>query len=118
MSTEKNVLEGSLVDIMGTYDAQRSQLVIELFEVMRREDAIYQALLPHGSEHKLLMCLPKEVEIWEAVANTVPKVKKVNLSYSEGGWLHAIVSIEKQKDGDAKTVLMAISVRIQALNMR
>jgi UbiD family decarboxylase len=108
MSTEKTVLEGPLVDITGTYDAQRHQPVIELVGVMRRKDAIYQALLPSGSEHKLLMGMPREVKIWEAVANTVPKVEAVNLSYGGCGWLHAIVSIEKQKNGDAKNALMAI----------
>jgi UbiD family decarboxylase len=107
MSTEKEVLEGPLVDITGTYDIQRKQPIIELVGVMRRKDAVYQALLPSGSEHKLLMGLPREVNIWEAVANTVPKVKAVNLSYGGCGWLHAIVSIEKQKDGDAKNALMA-----------
>ena len=101
------VLEGPLVDITGTYDAQRSQPIIQLVGVMRRKDAVYQALLPSGCEHNLLMGLPREVKIWEAVANTVPKVKVVNLSYGGCGWLHAIVSIEKQKDGDAKNVLMA-----------
>jgi len=107
MSTEKEVLEGPLVDITGTYDIQRKQPIIELVGVMRRKDAVYQALLPSGSEHKLLMGLPREVNIWEAVANTVPKVKAVNLSYGGCGWLHAIVSIEKQDDGDAKNAIMA-----------
>jgi UbiD family decarboxylase len=108
MSTEKEALEGPLVDVTGTYDAQRQQPVIELIGVMRREDAFYQALLPSGSEHKLLMGLPREVKIWEAAANTVPRVRAVNLSYGGCGWLHAIVSIEKLKDGDAKNALMAV----------
>ncbi len=107
MSTKKEILEGPLVDITGTYDAQRKQPVIELVGVMRRKNSIYQALLPSGSEHKLLMGLPREVKIWEAVANTVPKATAVNLSYGGCGWLHTIVSIEKQKDGDAKNALMA-----------
>lgn len=107
ISTEEDVVEGPLVDITGTYDAQRRQPVIELVGVMRRKDPIYQALLPSGSEHKLLMGLPREVKIWKAVANTVPKVKAVNLSYGGCGWLHAIVSIEKLKDGDPKNALMA-----------
>ncbi|MFP3985026.1 MAG: UbiD family decarboxylase [Candidatus Bathyarchaeia archaeon] len=107
MSAEKEVLEGPLVDITGTYDVQRSQPVIELVGVMRREDAVYQGLLPSGSEHKLLMGLPREVKIWEAVGNIVPKVKAVNLTSGGCGWLHAVVSIEKHKDGDAKNALMA-----------
>ncbi len=108
MSTERDVLEGPLVDITGTYDAQRRQPVIQLVGMMKRKDAVFQALLPSGSEHKLLMGLPREVKIGKAVANTVPKVKAVNLSYGGCGWLHAVVSIEKQKDGDAKNALMAI----------
>ena len=108
LSAKKEVVEGSLVDITGTYDVKRSQPVIEIVGMMHRDEYIYQALLPSGNEHKLLMGLPHEVKIWEAVANTVPKVKAVNLTRGGCGWLHAVVSIEKQKDGDAKNALTAI----------
>ena len=104
---EKETMEGPLVDITGTYDAQRSQPIIELTSMMHREDYIYQALLPGGAEHKLLMGLSRETLIWEAVSNVVPLVKAVNLSSGGCGWLHAIISIEKQTDGDGKNALMA-----------
>jgi UbiD family decarboxylase len=107
MSVEKETLEGPLTDVTGTYDIKRSQPVIELVGIMRRKDSIYQALLPSGAEHKLLMGLPRETRIWEAVAKVVPVVKAVNLTSGGCGWLHAIVSIEKQKDGDGKNALMA-----------
>jgi len=107
ISTKKEVTEGPLVDITGTYDAQRSQPIIELKGMFHRKDFIYQALLPSGREHKLLMGLPRETIIWEAVGKTVPLVKAVNLSAGGCGWLHAILSIEKQVDGDAKNALMA-----------
>jgi len=107
MSTEKEILEGPLVDITGTYDIQRSQPIVEVTSVMHRKDYLYQALLPSGTEHKLLMGLPHETAIWEAVTKVVPTVKAVNLSAGGCGWLHAIISIEKQKDGDGKNALMA-----------
>ena len=107
ISTKKEVIEGPLVDITGTYDSQRSQPVIELKGMLHRKDFIYQALLPSGREHKLLMGLPRETIVWEAVGKTVPFVKAVNLSHGGRGWLHAIMSIEKQVDGDAKNALMA-----------
>jgi len=107
LSTKKEVVEGPLVDITGTYDVQRSQPVIELKGMLHREDFVYQALLPSGGEHKLLMGLPRETMIWEAVGKAVPSVKAVNLSSGGCGWLHAILSIEKQVDGDAKNALMA-----------
>jgi UbiD family decarboxylase len=105
--TDKEVTEGPLVDITGTYDVQRKQPVVELVNMMHRRDYMYQALLPSGSEHKLLMGLPHETMIWEAVSKVVPKVKAVNLTEGGCGWLHAVVSIDKLVDGDAKNALAA-----------
>jgi len=107
ISATKEVVEGPLVDITGTYDIQRKQPVVEVLGVMHREGYVYQALLPSGAEHRLLMGLPHEVLIWEAVSRVVPKVCAVNLSVGGGGWLHAIISIEKQLDGDSKNALLA-----------
>jgi UbiD family decarboxylase len=106
MSVKKETLEGPLTDVTGTYDIKRSQPIIELVGMMHRKDSIYQALLPSGTEHKLLMGLPRETKIWETVAKVVPVVKAVNLTKGGCGWLHAIISIEKKKDGDGKNALM------------
>ena len=106
MSVEKETLEGPLTDVTGTYDIRRSQPVIELMGIMHRKDSIYQALLPSGTEHKLLMGLSRETKIWETVAKVVPRVKAVNLTSGGCGWLHAIISIEKQRDEDGKNALM------------
>jgi len=105
---DREVTEGPLVDITGTYDVQRKQPVVELVSMMHRRDYMYQALLPSGSEHKLLMGLPHETMIWEAVSKVVPTVKAVNLTSGGFGWFHAVVSIDKQVDGDAKNALAAI----------
>jgi len=107
MSVEKETVEGPFADVTGTYDIQRSQPIIELVGMMHRENYIDQALLPSGAEHRLLMGLPRETMIWEAVKNVVPIVKAVNLSSGGCGWLHAVISIEKQTDGDGKNALMA-----------
>jgi UbiD family decarboxylase len=107
ISASKEVPEGPFVDITGTYDVQRKQPVVEVINVMHRENYVYQALLPSGMEHKLLMGLPFEAAIYEAVSKVVPKVHAVNLSVGGCGWLHAIISIDKQLDGDAKNALLA-----------
>lgn len=99
--------EGPFVDITGTYDAQRLQPVVEIIRVMRREKYLYHALLPGGPEHKLLMGLPREAAIYEAVSKVVPKVKAVNLTMGGCGWLHAVISIEKQVEGDSKNAILA-----------
>jgi len=105
---EDKVLEGPFTDITSTYDIQRRQPVIEVVGIMRRENYIYQSLLPAGSEHRLLMGMPQEVRIWEYVRNIVPKVKSINMTLGGCGWLHCVVSIEKLRDGDGKNVLMAV----------
>jgi UbiD family decarboxylase len=107
LSVEEEVVEGPLVDLTGSYDIQRKQPTIRLVGMMHRREPIYQALLPSGVEHKLLMGLPRETKIWEAVSKVVPTVKAVNLTRGGCGWLHAVVSIEKQTDGDGKNVLLA-----------
>ena len=107
ISFEKEVKEGPFVDITGTYDVQRMQPIIEVVNIMHRKDYIYQALLPGGPEHRLLMGLPREAAIYEAVSKAVPKVKAVNLSVGGCGWLHSVISIEKQTEGDGKTALLA-----------
>jgi UbiD family decarboxylase len=105
---DKQVTEGPFVDLSGTFDVQRQQPVIELAGVMRREDFIYQGILPAGSEHRLMMGMPQEPRIWEYVKGVVPNVRGVNLTVGGMGWLHCVVSFEKVRDGDPKNVLMAV----------
>jgi UbiD family decarboxylase len=107
ISATEEVVEGPFVDITGTYDVQRKQPVVAVVGVIQREDYIYHGLLPSGAEHRLLMGVPHEVLIWEAVSKVVPKVYAVNLSVGGSGWLHAVISVEKQLDGDGKNVLLA-----------
>jgi len=107
ISAAKEVVEGPFVDITGTYDVQRKQPIVTVVGVMHREDYIYHGLLPSGAEHRLLMGVPHEVLIWEAVSKVVPRVHAVNLSVGGSGWLHAVISVEKQLDGDGKNVLLA-----------
>ncbi|MCD6529513.1 UbiD family decarboxylase [Candidatus Bathyarchaeota archaeon] len=107
ISWEKEVLEGPLVDILGTYDVQRMQPIVEVKAVTHRRNYVYQAIVPSSVEHKLLMGLPREALIWEAVSKVVPEVYGVRLTMAGGGWLHAVISIRKQKEGDGKNALLA-----------
>jgi len=104
---DKEVSEGPLVDITGTYDIVRKQPLVKVVHIMHRKDYIYQALLPGGTEHQLLMGLPFESRIYEGVRAVVPSVKGVRLTPGGCSWLHAIISIEKQTEGDGKNALLA-----------
>ena len=107
ISATKEVPEGPFVDVTGNYDIQRKQPVVEVVGIMHRKDYVYEGLLPSGAEHRLLMGLPRETLIWESVSKVVPRVHAVNLSAGGNGWLHAVIAVETQLDGDGKNALLA-----------
>lgn len=107
LRTDINVPEGPFVDVLGTLDTVRMQPVLEVKEVLVREDALYYAILQGGCEHALLMGFFREALIWDSVRRVVPRVKAVRLLQAGGGWLTAAVSISKNVDGDAKNALLA-----------
>ena len=108
ISVTETVAEGPFVDLTDTYDIIRDQPIINLEKMhIRKDNPYYHAILPAGFEHKLLQGLPQEPRIYKAVKNAVPTVENVVLT--EGGccWLHAVVSINKQTEGDGKNAIMA-----------
>lgn len=105
--TSKLVNEGPFVDITLTYDKIRKQPLIIIDSIYVNTNPLFHIILPGGREHQLLMGFPREAMIWETVRRVVPKVVKVRLTPGGGGWLHAVISIEKNVDGDAKNAILA-----------
>ena len=91
--------EGPFVDLTETYDVVRQEPVFEVRAITHRKDAIWQALLPGGWEHKLLMGMPREPTIYRKV-NQVVRCLDVNVSPGGCSWLHAVVQIEKHSEDD------------------
>ena len=108
ISVTDTVAEGPFVDLTDTYDIIRDQPIINLEKMhIKKDNPYYHAIIPAGFEHKLLQGLPQEPRIYKSVKNAVPTVENVVLT--EGGccWLHAVVSINKQTEGDGKNAIMA-----------
>ena len=105
--TAEEMKEGPFVDITGTYDAVRSQPIVKVDKIWTSDDPVFQLLLPGGNEHYLFMGLPREPMILRTVRQAVPRTHAVRLT--EGGccWLHGVVSITKNKEGDGKNAIMA-----------
>ena len=107
--TGEKAPEGPFVDITSTYDRKgmKGEPVFQVDKVLVREDPIMHVLLPGGLEHFQMMGIPKEPSIMSSVSKVVPEVHGVRLT--EGGccWLHGVVSITKQKEGDGKNAAMA-----------
>ncbi|MEE4312564.1 MAG: UbiD family decarboxylase [candidate division KSB1 bacterium] len=104
--TRRMSQEGPFVDITGTWDKVRQQPVIEILRIAFRENPIYHALIPGKAEHRILMGMPKELDIYAEVNE---HCHCLDASVTEGGsaWLHAVVQIRKEKAADGRKALEA-----------
>jgi len=98
--------EGPFVDLTETYDVIRQEPVFVVRAITHRSDAIWQALLPGGLEHKLLMGMPREPTIFRKVKEVV-RCLDVNVNPGGCSWLHAIVQIDKQSEEDGMKAIRA-----------
>ncbi|MEM4507371.1 MAG: UbiD family decarboxylase [Acidilobaceae archaeon] len=101
--------EGPFVDVIGNYDRVRRQPIIKVNNVYINESEANHVIVSGGFESQLIMGFPREAMIWEAVSRVV-KVVKVRLTRGGGHWLHAVISIKKQHEGDAANAAMAAFV--------
>jgi len=104
--TDEFVDEGPFPDITGTYDIVRKQRVIKINRVTHRKNPIYQAILPGGAEHRLLMGMPREATVFREVSK-VCNCMDVRLTLGGSAWLHAVIRIRKEKEDDARKALEA-----------
>ncbi|NPA70480.1 MAG: UbiD family decarboxylase [Crenarchaeota archaeon] len=106
---DEKASEGPCADILLLYDDVREQPIIKIEKVLfKNKDRLYaHYLVPGLGEHRILMSIEKEAKIWRFVSNVVPEVKAVRLTPGGGSWLHAVISIRKNTDGDAKNAILA-----------
>ena len=104
--THRLATEGPFLDLTETYDIVRQQPMVEIDCITHRRDAIYQALLPGKSEHKLLMGLPREPTIYAEVSK-VCECRDVLVTPGGMSWLHAVVQIVKRHPNDGKRAIEA-----------
>jgi len=104
--THELVDEGPFIDLTGTFDLVRRQPVVEIDRITHRRDPIYQALLPGGAEHKLLMGMPREPTIFAAVSE-VCECRGVYITPGGASWLHAVVAIHKRRVRDGRRAIRA-----------
>jgi UbiD family decarboxylase len=104
--TDELVDEGPFPDIVGAYDIVRKQRIIKIMRVTHRKNPIYQAILPGGAEHRFLMGTPREATMFREVSK-VCRCLDLRLTAGGSSWLHAVVKIRKEKEGDGRAALEA-----------
>jgi UbiD family decarboxylase len=97
--------EGPFIDLTETVDVIRQEPVVEIKSITHREGAIWQALLPGRSEHKILMGMPREPTIFKQVKDRGIDVVDVNITPGGASWLHVAVKIRKENEDDGLKAL-------------
>ncbi|MDT7889625.1 MAG: UbiD family decarboxylase [Desulfurococcales archaeon] len=114
----QDVEEGPFADALLTYDRVRREPLVVFDKIYRsRVERPFHTVLPGRTEHTLLMGIGKEADIYQAVSRVVRRVYKVRLTRPSGGWLHAIISIEKGAEGEAKNAVLAAFAAHPSLKM-
>lgn len=101
----KRETEGPFGELMGYYGHVAPHPIIEIDGVMHRDNPIYQTAFPCREEH-VSNGMIREIELYYHLKN---QLDVVDVYVTEGGGyrFNAIISIRKQKEGDAKTAILA-----------
>ncbi len=104
---EEKHSEGPFIDLTETVDVIRQEPIFEVKKITHRKNAIWQALLPGRSEHKILMGMPREPTIFKKVKDRGIDVLDVYITPGGASWLHVAVKIRKKNDDDGIQTLEA-----------
>ncbi len=104
---EEKHAEGPFIDLTETVDIVRQEPVFEVRTITHRKNAIWQALLPGGLEHKLLMGMPREPTVFRKIRERGVDVIDVCMTPGGASWLHVAVKIKKKNEDDGLRAIEA-----------
>jgi 2,5-furandicarboxylate decarboxylase 1 len=99
--------EGPFAEFTGTYGDVWENPVLRVKAITHRKDPIYQDLLTFTPEHHLLLAIPYEPVVYQAVRTYVPGTIAVHVTPSSCGKFHAVICIKKEHEGDGKDAILA-----------
>ncbi|MFC4767734.1 UbiD family decarboxylase [Effusibacillus consociatus] len=99
--------EGPFGEFPKYYGPRSDKEVVQITAVTHRNNPIFYTIVPAAYEHLLLGGIPREASLFQSVRQTVPTVKAVHMSPGGTCRYHAIVSIKKRNEGEAKNAIFA-----------
>lgn len=86
--------------------------------VTRRQDAIYQAILPgYASEHCLLGGIAIGATLCQALQRMIPAVTRVLITEGGMGRLHAVIAMHRPKPGEGKRAVLLAMGHVNLLKL-
>lgn len=100
-------LEGPFGEFPRYYSERAYREVIEVDAVTHRRDPLFHTIVPAEMEHLLLGSIPREASLLSLLQRSHPRVTDVHLSVGGVGRYHLHVQFDKQREGEAKNVILA-----------
>lgn len=100
-------VEGPFGEYPKYYGPASLKPVIELTAMTSRHNPIYHTIVPATMEHMLLGAIPREGGLLQVIKRAVPNALAVHLTPGGTCRYHAVVSLDKQNEGEAKNVMFA-----------
>ncbi len=101
--------EGSVSEFHGLYENYGNGVVATFSRLTRRNDAIFQVVLPgHHPEHCLLGGVAIAAGLARAARASVASVAQVAVGFGGAGRLHAVIALKDPRPGDARKAMFAI----------
>ena len=101
--------EGLVSEYHGMYESYGPGIVANFSRLTRRRDAMFQVVLPgYHPEHCLLGGVAIAAGLARAARAAVPGLSEVAVGLGGAGRLHAVVSIDSPRPGEARKAMFAI----------
>lgn len=109
LDIQEQVDEGAVSEFHGMYEHYGPGGVATFSRLTRRRDAIFQVILPgYHAEHCLLGGVAIAAGLARAARASVVSVAQVAVGVGGAGRLHAVVSLQNSRPGDARKAMFAV----------
>jgi 4-hydroxy-3-polyprenylbenzoate decarboxylase len=109
LDPQSEVNEGLVSEFSGLFHDYGAGPVLTTRCMTRRDDALFQVILPgYSSEHVLVGAVAIAAVLEERLRSAVPTVAEVAVTPGGCGRMHAVVSLHEAKPGDAEQVILGV----------
>jgi len=106
----ERVTDGPFSEYTGCYSESKEAPVVEVTGITMRRDPIYHTCLTGFpfTENHVLIELPNASRVWQEVRRVAPEVLDVCMTPAGSCRHHAVVSIRKRHEEEARNVILAL----------